>query len=184
MKIACVTSPKRGAIDRILSEIADELQVMDRRLIGIVKVSEYQSSFANGCDMVVRVLPEGPEIKITQNLGKGSDACRLDPSAISDAVTKVETGPMEGADLFILNKFGPEEAAGRGFCAMIGAALEHDIPVLIGVGTGSKDAFVRFAGAIQVATLADKQAIRDWLHAANIIDSAPDAHGLSAHASK
>jgi hypothetical protein len=177
MKIACVTSPERGATDRILTEIAEELQAMGRRLIGIVKVSEYQSSFTNGCDMIVRVLPEGPEIKITQNLGKGSDACRLDPSAISDAVTKVETGPMEDTDLFILNKFGPEEAAGRGFCAVIGAALEHDIPVLIGVGAGSKDAFSRFAGAFHVATLVDKQAIFDWLQAANLIDTAPVAHG-------
>ena len=177
MKIACVTIPERGATDRFLTEIAEELQAMGRSLIGIVKVSEYQSNFANGCDMVVRVLPEGPEIKITQNLGKGSDACRLDPSAISEAVTKVETGPIQGADLFILNKFGPEEAAGRGFCAMIGAALEHDIPVLIGVGAGSKDAFSHFAGAFHVATLVDKQAIFDWLQTANIINAAPVAQG-------
>ncbi|MCP4182283.1 MAG: DUF2478 domain-containing protein [Hyphomicrobiales bacterium] len=171
MKIACVTLPERGATDHILTEIAEELQAMGRKLIGIVKVSEYQSSFANGCDMVVRVLPEGPEIKITQNLGKGSDACRLDPGAISEAVTKVETGPMESADLFILNKFGPEEAAGRGFCATIGAALEHDIPVLIGVGEGSKEAFAHFAGAFHVITLVDKQAIFDWLQATSLINT-------------
>ena len=177
MKIACVTMAERGATDRVLTEVAEELQAMDRALIGIVKVSDYQSSFTNGCDMVVRVLPDGPEIKITQNLGKGSDACRLDPGAISDAVTKVETGPMAGADLFILNKFGPEEAAGRGFCAVIGAALEHDIPVLIGVGGGSKDAFAHFAGAFHVATLENKQAILDWLQAADLIDTAPVAHG-------
>ena len=176
MKIACVTMAERGATDRLLSEVAEQLQAMDHALIGIVKVSEYQGSFANGCDMVVRVLPDGPEIKITQNLGKGSDACRLDPGAILDAVTKVETGPMKGADLFILNKFGPEEAAGRGFCAVIGTALEHDIPVLIGVGSGSKAAFTQFAGAIPVATLDNKQAIVEWLQSVNLIEPAPVTH--------
>ena len=88
MKIACVTSQKRGETDRLLSEVADELQAAGKLLAGIVKVGNYSSSFANGCDMEVRVLPEGPVVKITQNLGAGSDACRLDPSAIADLFQK------------------------------------------------------------------------------------------------
>ena len=119
---------------------------MNKSLVGIVKVSDYESSFENGCDMKVRVLPEGTEIKITQNLGAGSNACRLDPTAITEAVSWVETGSMEKADLFVLNKFGPEEAAGRGFCIVIGTALDQGVPVLVGVGGASIAAFEEFAG--------------------------------------
>ena len=162
MKIACVTSQKRGETDRLLSEVADELQAAGKLLAGIVKVGNYSSSFANGCDMEVRVLPEGPVVKITQNLGAGSDACRLDPSAIADAVSKVESGPIDKADLFILNKFGPEEASGRGFVSAIGRALGQDIPVLVGVGPAGKGAFDTFACGLSETLPGDMDAVREW----------------------
>jgi len=162
MKIACVTSQERGETDRLLTDIADQLQASGNALVGIVKVSEYQSSFENGCDMKVRVLPQGPVIKITQDLGAGSDACRLDPGAITDAVTQVESASMGDADLFILNKFGPEEAAGRGFCNVIGSALVQNIPVLVGVGGANKEAFETFAGGLAVTLPADDKVILEW----------------------
>lgn len=162
MKIACVSSIERGGIDRLLCDVADQLQAVGTSLVGIVKVSDYTSSFENGCDMEVRVLPEGPVIKITQDLGAGSDACRLDPGAIADAVSRVEASLFDQADLFILNKFGPEEAAGRGFCSVIGTALEHGLPVLVGVGAANKSAFDTFAGELAVTLSDDTKAILDW----------------------
>jgi hypothetical protein len=163
MKIAYVTSQKRGETDRLLSEIAGQLQAMHKSLVGIVKVTDYESSFENGCDMTVRVLPEGPEIKITQNLGAGSNACRLDPGAIAEAVLRVEAGLMENADLFVLNKFGPEEASGRGFCNVIGTALDRGVPVRVGVGGASIGAFEDFAGGLAVTLADDAQVILDWV---------------------
>lgn len=162
MKIAYVTSPNRGETDQLLADVAEKLQGGGTALVGIVKALGYASGFANGCDMKLRVLPEGPVIKITQDLGSGSDACRLDPSAIANAVATVESGSLGNADLFILNKFGPEEAAGRGFCNMIGTALDHGIPVLVGVGGASKPAFETFAGGLATALPPDAQAIFDW----------------------
>ena len=166
MKIACVTSQERGGRDRLLSEVADQLQAAGKLLAGIVKVWDYTTSFANGCDMEVRVLPEGPVIKITQNLGAGSDACRLDPTAIADAVSRVESGPIDKADLFILNKFGPEEACGRGFVSAIGRALDQDIPVLVGVGAAGREAFDTFADGLSETLPGDMDAIREWCETA------------------
>lgn len=166
MKIACVTSQERGGTDRLLSDVADQLQAAGKLLAGIVKVGGCTSSFANGCDMEVRVLPEGPVIKITQNLGAGSDACRLDPGAIADAVSSVEAGPIDKADLFILNKFGPEEAAGRGFVSAIGRALGQGIPVLVGVGAAGREAFDTFADGLAETLPGDMDAIREWCETA------------------
>ncbi len=162
MKIACVSSTKQGGIDRLLCDVADQLQAADASLVGIVKATDYTSSFENGCDMKVRVLPEGPVIKITQDLGGGSNACRLDPGAIASAVSCVEASSFDQADLFILNKFGPEEAAGRGFCSVIATALEHGIPVLVGVGAANKSAFNTFAGELAVTHCDDTKAVLDW----------------------
>ena len=162
MKIAYVTSQKRGETDRLLSELAETLQAEGVRLAGIVKDQSYDSHHANGCDMKIRVLPDGDVIKITQDLGEGSGACRLDPAAITEAVRRVEADPMEGTDLFLLNKFGPEECAGRGFCAVIATALERGVPVLAGVGGASEAAFADFAGELAVALPDDMAGLRDW----------------------
>ena len=162
MKIACISSQKRGETDRLLSEIAGKLQANGKSLVGIVKIEEYESSFENGCDMKVRVLPTGPEIKITQDLGEGSNACRLDPAAIVAAVSEVETNLPDNADLFILNKFGPEEASGRGFIFAIGRALDRGIPVLVGVGAASREAFDAFVDGMAETIPDDLDAIQSW----------------------
>ncbi len=163
MKIACVTSAERGGTDRLLSDIASQLQQQGVVLAGIVKDLGHAGAYENGCDVKVRVLPGGPVIKITQDLGAGSDACRLDPGAIAQAVATVESGSFEDAELFIVNKFGPEEAAGRGFCNAIGAALERGVPVLVGVGHASKAAFESFCGGLAEAVAPQPEAILEWL---------------------
>ena len=162
MKIAYITSTKRGEIDRIMTEAADQLLADGVAVRGIVKEQSYASQFENGCDMKVRVLPGGPVIKITQDLGEGSDACRLDPGALAEAVVYVENGSVEDAELFILNKFGPEEAGGRGFVSAIGAALERGVPVLVGVGAANINAFEGFSGGLAQALPAETTAILEW----------------------
>ena len=162
MKIGVVSAPERGETDRLLSETAQELEKRGIRTSGIVKVLEHVSEFENGCDMKVRVLPAGPVIKITQSLGQGSGACRLDPGAIAESVAQVENGALHEAQIFILNKFGPEEVAGRGFRNVIGEALELGIPVLVGVGPASRAEFDTFAGGFAETLPAEADAIRDW----------------------
>lgn len=166
MKIACVSSGIQGETDRLLTDLSERLQAQGKTLTGIVREPAHDSRFENGCDMKVRVLPDGPIIQITQDLGKGSDACRLDPGAIATAVSRVEIGPLAGADLFVLNKFGPEEASGRGFCSVIGAALENGVPVLVGVSRANLHAFENFAGGLATSLPADIDTLLDWCQGA------------------
>lgn len=166
MKIAYISAAGRGETDRLMSEAAAFMASNKVRCAGIVKDEGYSSAFSNGCDMKVQVLPDGPVIKITQDLGEGSDACRLNPAAIAEAVARVENGALEGSKMFLLNKFGPEEVEGRGFRGVIGRALELDIPVLVGVGNASRKDFEEFAGGLAEALPADSAAIREWCLAA------------------
>ena len=162
MRIGVVSVTGRGEIDRLLSEAAAGLARDGIRTAGLVRDESYHCSAANGCDMMVRVLPDGPVIRITQDLGPGSDACRLDPSAIVRAVAEVEARGLAGVGLFILNKFGPEEAAGRGFRSVIARALEQGIPVLIGVGPASRAEFDRFTAGLAEPLPPDTEAIALW----------------------
>ena len=162
MKIAVISSQKRGEIDRLISQAAADLQAQGVRLSGIVKVDDGAPEADCACDMSVRALPDGEIIPITQDLGKGSDACKLNPSAIAHAVARVEAQPLDGVQMFLLNKFGPEEARGRGFCNAIAAALAEGIPVLVGVGGPSREAFDSFVDNLAEEVAPEPQAIRDW----------------------
>ncbi len=147
MNIGAVGTEGRGETDRLISQAALELERRGLRLNGIIKVLQDMPDVSHQCDMDVRVLPGQNTIRITQSLGQGSNGCRLNPAAIAEAVGTVEAS-LDGQkpDVFVLNKFGPEEAEGRGFRAAIAAALEQDIPVLVGMsgGEANKAAFAEF----------------------------------------
>lgn len=48
MKIAIVSSSERGKTDQLLSAVAETLEVRGKSLTGIVRVSDYESRYANG----------------------------------------------------------------------------------------------------------------------------------------
>lgn len=168
MQIASLSAPGRGETDRLISLVAAGLEAEGYRLTGIVKVQQEMPVDAHHCDMDVRVLPGADTIRITQSLGQHSKGCRLNPEAITQAVAAVEATDQQEADLFVLNKFGPEEAEGRGFRMAIGVALEQGVPVLVGMsgGEANKAAFAEFAGEMAVAVPADEEAILAWCRAA------------------
>jgi hypothetical protein len=162
MKLAFISSTKRGEIDRLVSLTAARLEADQKRLNGVVKVLEDNPDLAHDCDMDLRVLPDGPNIRITQSLGAGSNACRLNPAAIQEAVGEVERLSSADADMFLLNKFGPQEGEGHGFRATIAAALENGVPVLLGVGTTMRDAFDEFAQGLAEELPEDLDKIYEW----------------------
>jgi len=168
MKIGIVTSEIMGQTDQLISETAQRLQAEGLALAGIAKVLRNAAKGDHHCDMDVRVLPNGPEIRITQSLGEGSTGCRLNPAGIAQAVAAVENSGIAGSGLFVLNKFGPQEADGHGFCEAIGTALEHDIPVLVGVGKGSRAALEGFVDGMGEVLEPEPEAIYAWCKAAMV----------------
>ncbi len=161
MKIATVSSKLNGRTDQLLSLVAARLQAEGLQLSGVTKVLENSDPDDHYCDMDLRILPNGPDIRITQDLGEGATSCRLDAAALAQAVALTEKNQPASADLFILNKFGPQEAEGRGFCNAIASALECDTPVLIGVGS-CRDAFEDFVAGDFETLPEDEDAIYEW----------------------
>lgn len=164
MKIAYTIASGRGDTDLLLAGLAKRLRGQGRRLCGTVQVNTERGGDGL-CDMDVRVLPEGPEIRISQSLGKGAKGCRLDPDALESAVAIVRERLMDGADLMIINKFGKHEAAGRGFRDVIAEALAADIPVLVGLSGLNRDAFHEFSAGFAVELAPDPKALLDWADA-------------------
>lgn len=166
MNIAFVSSQERGGTDRLLATVAAHLEQQGFRLTGVVQTN-FEREGTHHCDMDVRILPAGPVVRISQDLGAGSRGCRLDPGALETAVATVapvinSTRPI---DLMILNKFGKHEAEGRGFRHLIGDALMRGIPILTGVNNLNRAAFDTFTDGCATALPEDFQVLMDWCHA-------------------
>ena len=162
MRIACVMAGGRGDMDLLLHGFAMRAAARGLRLCGTVQVNS-DCGAGRPCDMDVQVLPDGPVIRISQNLGRGARGCRLDPEALERAVAAAEARLSEGVDLVIVNKFGKHEAEGRGFRALIAEAVARDIPVLVGVNALNAPRLAEFVGGAPDRLAPTPEALDAWL---------------------
>ena len=156
MRIGYVFLPERGATDAVLTEVAARLLAEGVPVAGAVQSN---TGCDIHCDMDVRVLPDGPVIRISQRLGAGSSGCRLDAGALEVAVMEV-AARLAGARLLVVNKFGKHEAEGRGFRQMLAEVAGTGVPVLIGINSMNRQAFFDFAGDL-AEEVAPERAL-DW----------------------
>ncbi|SEW06797.1 Nucleoside-triphosphatase THEP1 [Aliiroseovarius sediminilitoris] len=160
MKLAYVIAPGRGKTNLLLAGVADALTRQGLALCGTVQLDTERAE-DHHCDMDVLVLPDGPKIRISQYLGANARGCKLNPDALETAVGQTEDRLKAGADLLIVNKFGKQEAEGRGFREAVGEALARDIPAIIGVSEGSREAFMAFVGDAEQLS-PDHDAVLSW----------------------
>jgi nucleoside-triphosphatase THEP1 len=160
MRIAFVTCPGRGQTDAFLALVAKDLTSAGLRLAGTVQSNIHRPE-KRLCDMDLRVLPDGPVLRISEDRGDLARGCRLDSGVLEQGVVEV-MARLDGADLLIVNKFGKREAEGRGLVTAIAAAVEADMPVLVGVNALNLDAFRVFCGRFETALPIDLGVVRRW----------------------
>lgn len=171
MQIAYVTLSGRGAIDRLLAQAVGQLEAAGLALAGTVQTNIDRADRPL-CDMDLRLLPDGPEVRISVDRGPEARGCRLDADALERSVMWTEAA-LRRADLLVVNKFGKQEAEGRGLTTAIAKALEQGIPVLVGVNGLNLQPFLDFAGQLATPLPASAEAITEWCLAA-CRDAAPD----------
>jgi hypothetical protein len=162
MNLAFTMAPGRGDTDLLMQRLAALARARGLRAAGIVQINTERPD-AGPCDMDVKVLPAGPVIRISQGLGPGARGCRLDPSALEQAVGLVANDLGNGADCLIVNKFGKHEAEGRGFRPVIAEALAAGLPVLVGLNALNREAFLAFASGAAEELPPDADSLRVWL---------------------
>lgn len=165
MKIAYTMSAGRGDTDSLLFGLADALMSKGQHLCGIVQINS-ECGDDRPCDMDVKVLPDGPTIRISQSLGANARGCRLDPSALEASVAHVSANLHESCDLLIVNKFGKHEADGRGFRPVIAEALGMGVPVLVGLNRLNEEAFLAFSDGLAENVPSRIDALMAWVDGA------------------
>lgn len=158
-----IIAEEPGEADAILDQLASALIGQGIRLTGAIQRTTRQGGAKQ--DMELHLLPNGPRIGISQDLGKGSSGCSLDPEGLEQAAGLIAHALDQSPDLLLLNKFGKQEAEGQGFRAAIGTALSHDIPVIIGVGRAKLPQFLEFCGEFGEELPKDQVTLVNWCHA-------------------
>lgn len=157
--------------DALMAQCAAGLVASDYRLGGIIQSNAHRLG-RRRCDMYVRDLLGGDEIKISLDRGNEAKGCRLDPDAFARIDAWIERAVLERVDLLIINKFGKEEAHGRGLRSVIAKALIAEIPLVIGVSTRNLCDFLTFVGNTPARLSPDFEAITAWCR--NTIDRRAD----------
>lgn len=146
---AIVYTPGRPA-EKVLAAFVAELREKGVRLGGLLQETR---AGADACKatMAVVELDSGRRLSIAQQLGSGSSACSLDPSALAEASGAVRRAIAAGVELVVVNKFGKAEKAGGGLAAEMLAAMAGGIPLLTTVPAalvGDWNAFTGGAGSL------------------------------------
>jgi len=151
----------RGETDRLIRDVAMRLRDKGHSLAGAVQVN-IETEDVNKCQMDLHILSGNDTVRISQDLGSLSRGCRLDPDGLERAVGLVSAALQDGADFLIINKFGKQEADGRGFRPLIGDALSMGIPVITAVNATNADAFLIYAEDMAQSLPADTETIIAW----------------------
>lgn len=163
MRLAFIAAPGRGDVDLMLGGLAAELRARGLRCSGTVQVNT-NGADAGPYDMDIKVLPDGPIFRISQDLGRAAQGCRLDPAALEAAVGQVAARLNSFTDILIVNKFGKHEAEGRGFRDVIAEALSLGVPVLVGLNRLNIASFQIFAEGLAEELPPERSAVVSWIN--------------------
>lgn len=162
MNIRYISSQRDGQTNSILAEVAERASAEGIVLAGTIQL--VPDVAAQKCEIVLGIMPDGPVRNVSMDLGPGATGCRLDAGALENVVAEVQKR-LSGAQALIVNKFGKQEAAGRGLAGVIGQACTEGKPVLVGVSPEWLAAFLAFAGDAAQPIEADTGQVTDWLRA-------------------
>jgi len=160
-QIGLITHEDGLVRDLLIAECAAALAALGYRLGGVVQSNPHREG-RRRCDMYVKDLLGGDEVKISLDRGNEARGCRLDQDAFARIDAWIERAVLEHVDLVVINKFGKEEAQGRGLRSVIAEALIAEIPLIIGVSEHNLDDFLAFAGESAIRMKPDVEAITAW----------------------
>jgi nucleoside-triphosphatase THEP1 len=132
-------------VDDVLAEAVRFLKRAGLNVAGAIQWNEPLPD-RRRCSMTLEDLASGRRILASEDRGPHARGCHLDTSALEEAAALAAPSIESGVDLVIINRFGKQEAAGRGFRQAIEAAILLERPVLVGVSENNRASWEAFAG--------------------------------------
>lgn len=160
MQLGYVVLGESGAVDQLFADLAKDLAAAGIYVAGVVQ-ERHNRHDRSRCDLRLRQLPQGPVTAISLDLGEGSEGCRLDTGALEQISAEVAAN-LPLAKLVLINRYGKQEARGKGFVTVLAEALGIGVPVLVGVAPGWVAEFQSFSAGMAKEVLPEPKALKDW----------------------
>jgi len=162
---AAVLHNGKGQADAPLLEFIQRLRKSGRIVRGLAPGPQVDRSDCTA--RTLRDIEDGTLYPISQNLGKESQACCLDTSALIQAGQVLRRALHGGADLIIVNRFGILEADGEGFSAEMLELMSRGLPMLTVVSPPYLQAWRTFTGGMATELPPDAEAMWRWFEGLN-----------------
>ncbi|WP_420474528.1 DUF2478 domain-containing protein [Noviherbaspirillum sp. ST9] len=140
----------------VLADVVAELRKRDVALAGVIQHGD------SSCAMTLELLSSGERVSISQDLGSGSRGCRLDSTALAGTASRVRQAIDASPALAVFNKFGSQEAAGKGLSDEMAAAATAGLPVLTAVRDSLLEQWAEFTGGEYARLDCSTQAALAW----------------------
>jgi len=148
-------------MDRILETLAHGLSAEGLQLAGAVQHTARVPSSPR-CDMVLEDLGTGGIHPISVDPSADVQGCRMEPNKIETLAMLAGDAIGRGAEILLLNRFGKNEIAGRGYREVISEAVSRGVPVLVGVSAANVATWDAFASSGYERLDIDGAAARTW----------------------
>ena len=156
--IAALVYASKDRPDLVLYAFARRLADAGRRVCGLV---QFRDRLRSRSPYRVISLDNWHVTEFARKDGDAAD-CRLDVDWLDRTGRRVEASIREGVDVVIVNRFGPLEAAGRGFRDAILAASETVTPLVIAVPEFEFERWTAFSGGMTVRLDCALGSVLDW----------------------
>jgi nucleoside-triphosphatase THEP1 len=162
-RIGALQGAVTSEIQSLLTSFAARRRDEGLHIAGVVEIVS-SSPENTTCGLELIEVATGSRFQITQSLGSGSTACRLDTQEMANACAAVLRAIEAGVDVVLISKFGKLEASGGGLLDCFRAAAEAGIPCITGVAPALAAPFLDFAGEYAQWIEANQDAVENWWH--------------------
>ena len=159
--LAAVIYTPTDNIETLLANAAQALAARGVRLGGVLQ-HDIPGAIDDPCAMALENLETGEHIPLSQELGRGSVSCRVDPDALARGSVAVRGAIERGAQLIIINKFAGQEVSGAGLRDEMAAAVLANVPLLTAVSERFVDDWQAFTGGEFSSLAPTLDAILAW----------------------
>ncbi len=159
--IAAVIYTPADAVEKLFAEAARVLLAQGVRLGGMIQ-HDLPGAADDPCAMELENLENGVCIPLSQDLGKCSVSCRVDPNALAQGSVAIRGALQRGAELVVVNKFGALEAGGAGLRDEMAAAVLAGVPLLTAVGERFLPEWLEFTAGEFTALNAELADVLAW----------------------
>lgn len=159
VRVAAVVHAKGCGVDSLLETFVSDLKRRGIRVRGLI-----QRNYGIGCRAKMELidLDSGDTFQISQCLGPGSSACRLNPDGVAAASMALRQALDKPMDLLVANRYGSIELQGHGLADEMLAAMCAGIPLITSVATPHLDGWRRFTGGLGDELDPEPKSIMTW----------------------